>query len=201
MALERFHQPLSLDIWASGLKRALAFKDILFHLRRDILEFLHLSADRWPPCPQLVMAAEFSLGPLPYIKILLSSPTSLGPGEQGWDMCKPPARLRLECCCYFSSSFWTRRQVGGERRLSSFMQNLIRAALPEKKERGRDGGIDLCEGRVRWTWSSWGHCPGQPVVRTPRIPCRECRFDPWLGAQTTHALWPENQDAIAETIL
>lgn len=46
MALERFHKPLRLDIWASGLKRALAFKDILFHLRRDILEFLHLSADR-----------------------------------------------------------------------------------------------------------------------------------------------------------
>lgn len=39
--------------------------------------------------------------------------------------------------------------MGGERRLSSFMQNLIRAALPEKEERGRDGGIDLCEGRVR----------------------------------------------------
>ncbi|EMP40082.1 Nuclear receptor subfamily 5 group A member 2, partial [Chelonia mydas] len=46
MALERIHKPLRLDIWASGLKRALAFKDILFHLRRDILEFLHLSADR-----------------------------------------------------------------------------------------------------------------------------------------------------------
>lgn len=46
MALERFHKPLWLDIWASGLKRALAFKDILFHLGRDILEFLHLSADR-----------------------------------------------------------------------------------------------------------------------------------------------------------
>lgn len=46
MALERIHKPLRLNIWASGLKRALAFKDILFHLRRDILEFLHLSADR-----------------------------------------------------------------------------------------------------------------------------------------------------------
>ena len=38
MALQPFRQPLSLDIWASGLKRALAFKDILFHLSRDILE-------------------------------------------------------------------------------------------------------------------------------------------------------------------
>lgn len=46
MALERIHGPLRLDIWASGLKQALAFKDILFHLRRDILEILHLSADR-----------------------------------------------------------------------------------------------------------------------------------------------------------
>lgn len=46
MALERFHKPLRLDIWASGLKRALAFKDILFHLRRGTLEFLHLSPDR-----------------------------------------------------------------------------------------------------------------------------------------------------------
>lgn len=46
MAVERIHKPLGLDIWATGLKQALAFKDILFHLRRDILEILHLSADR-----------------------------------------------------------------------------------------------------------------------------------------------------------
>lgn len=46
MGLERFHKPLSLDIWASGLKRALAFKDILFHLRRGTPESVRLSPDR-----------------------------------------------------------------------------------------------------------------------------------------------------------
>lgn len=46
MALEHIHEPLRVDIWALGRKQALAFKDILFHLRRDILEIPHLSADR-----------------------------------------------------------------------------------------------------------------------------------------------------------
>lgn len=82
MALQRFRQPLGHDIWASGRERALAFRDILFHLRSDTpgSGVCVLIDD---PLSTIGYGCEFSLGLLPHIKILLSSPGLHGPVRTG----------------------------------------------------------------------------------------------------------------------
>lgn len=82
MALQRFRQPLGHDIWASGQERALAFRDILFHLRSDTPgSGVCLLID--DPLSAVGYGCGFALGLLPYIKILLSSPGLHGPVGTG----------------------------------------------------------------------------------------------------------------------
>ena len=42
-----------------------------------------------------------------------------------------------------------------------------------------------------WCWDF----PGSPVVKTPHLPCRGCRFNPWWGNSDTtcHTAWPKNK--------
>lgn len=87
-------------------------------------------------CLHLVMACEFSSGLLPYIKILLSPPTSPC-------LCKNRTSASSlagcwEFCCYFSSwFFWGGRQAPGKRQFCSFTHNLIRVALRGERQAWR----------------------------------------------------------------
>lgn len=91
-------------------------------------------------CPQLVMACEFSLGLLPYIKILLSSPTFHLPLRMGRVRVSWHAAGWIFVAAILVVSFESLRQVWeegerDERHLCSFIHNLIRPGLAKGKQK------------------------------------------------------------------
>lgn len=91
-------------------------------------------------CPQLVMACEFSLGLLPYIKILLSSPTFHMPLRMGRVRVFWQAASWIFVAAILVVPFELLRRVWeegewDERHFCSFIHNLIRGGLAKGKQK------------------------------------------------------------------